>query len=300
MLSSGKTTGNYQEQYDLGMKYLEEGSYEEAILAFTAAIEIDPRQADAYLGLAEVYIAQNKFDKALEILQKGYDLLGDERLRSCIDEIESGNFSDYWGNVRSLYYYDENGQLAWSQQYDYDSERKQVKSTSFSADGVESSHVEFEYNEDGKVIRGGGGYFVDDGILILMGIEYNADGQISKRNLYSSITGEMESYTINLYEDGELIRREDYGADGVLRNYSITYIDEEGNSVNEDYSGDGELLRYYINEYDDNGVHTAQVYYDAEGNIMHWNSYEYDADGYLAKQVTYDADGNVTGEYVYN
>lgn len=32
----------WQEQYDLGMRYLSEGNYEEAILAFAAAIEIDP------------------------------------------------------------------------------------------------------------------------------------------------------------------------------------------------------------------------------------------------------------------
>lgn len=39
----------WQKQYDLGMRYLTEGSYEEAILAFTAAIEIDPKNADAYI-----------------------------------------------------------------------------------------------------------------------------------------------------------------------------------------------------------------------------------------------------------
>ena len=31
----------WQEQYDLGMRYLNDGNYEEAIIAFTAAIEID-------------------------------------------------------------------------------------------------------------------------------------------------------------------------------------------------------------------------------------------------------------------
>ena len=45
----------WQEQYDLGVRYLSEGNYEEAIIAFTAAIDIDPKQPDAYLGLADVY-----------------------------------------------------------------------------------------------------------------------------------------------------------------------------------------------------------------------------------------------------
>ena len=40
----------WQEQYDLGVRYLAEGNYEEAIIAFTAAIEIDPNRVEAYMG----------------------------------------------------------------------------------------------------------------------------------------------------------------------------------------------------------------------------------------------------------
>ncbi|MFR4014766.1 MAG: tetratricopeptide repeat protein, partial [Oscillospiraceae bacterium] len=39
---------DWQTQYDLGVRYLSEGNYEEAILAFEAAIKIDPKNADAY------------------------------------------------------------------------------------------------------------------------------------------------------------------------------------------------------------------------------------------------------------
>ena len=48
------TTEKWQEQYDLGQQYLLEESYEEAIVAFTAAIEIEPNQADAYIGRGPV------------------------------------------------------------------------------------------------------------------------------------------------------------------------------------------------------------------------------------------------------
>ena len=50
--------GSWQEQYDLGVQYLSEGNYEEAILAFTAAIEIDPNQAEAYLGRGDAFIGK--------------------------------------------------------------------------------------------------------------------------------------------------------------------------------------------------------------------------------------------------
>ena len=46
------------EQLDLGQKYLAELNYEEAIVAFKKIIEIDERNLDAYLGLAQVYEAQ--------------------------------------------------------------------------------------------------------------------------------------------------------------------------------------------------------------------------------------------------
>lgn len=54
---SQESKPTWQEQYDLGVRYLEEGNYEEAIIAFTAAIEIDPKQAPAYAGRGDAYMS---------------------------------------------------------------------------------------------------------------------------------------------------------------------------------------------------------------------------------------------------
>ena len=108
----------WQEQYDLGIRYLSEGNYEEAIIAFTAAIEIDPKQAlayvgrgdaymgsgeaeenltaalsdyekaielndtlaEAYLGLADVYIRRGDYERAKEILQIALEKNGDNQI----------------------------------------------------------------------------------------------------------------------------------------------------------------------------------------------------------------------------
>ena len=78
----------WQEQYDLGVKYLSEGSYEEAIVAFTAAIEIDPKRPEAYRKAAEAYEAMGDHQAAADILEKGYLETGDERLRSAKEESE--------------------------------------------------------------------------------------------------------------------------------------------------------------------------------------------------------------------
>ena len=48
-------TTDWQAQYDLGVRYLSEGNYEEAIIAFTAAIEIESMHAESYLGRAQAY-----------------------------------------------------------------------------------------------------------------------------------------------------------------------------------------------------------------------------------------------------
>ena len=49
---------DWQGQYELGIRLLNEGSYEEAILAFTAAIEIEPNRAALYLARGDAYAAQ--------------------------------------------------------------------------------------------------------------------------------------------------------------------------------------------------------------------------------------------------
>lgn len=66
------TEAQWQDQYDLGVRYLSEGNYEEAIIAFTAAIEIDPLAPDGYLKLAETYVALGDSEQAAQILYSGW------------------------------------------------------------------------------------------------------------------------------------------------------------------------------------------------------------------------------------
>ena len=78
----------WQEQYDLGMRYLTEGNYDEAIVAFTAAIEIDPKRAEAYVGVAKAYLGAGDEDAAVEWLQKGMERAGDTtELAAMLEEL---------------------------------------------------------------------------------------------------------------------------------------------------------------------------------------------------------------------
>ena len=84
-----ETTPTWQEQYDLGVKYLSEGNYQEAIIAFTAAIEIDPKQPEAYIGLADVYTAQGDTDAAKKALEDGLAATGDDSVRARLEQLEA-------------------------------------------------------------------------------------------------------------------------------------------------------------------------------------------------------------------
>ena len=56
---------------DLGEKYLVEMNYEEALVAFEKVIELDPKNFEAYEGVASVYEGWNDFAKAAETLKEG-------------------------------------------------------------------------------------------------------------------------------------------------------------------------------------------------------------------------------------
>lgn len=73
LTSCASTEERWQEQYDLGIRYLAEGNYEEAIIAFTAAIEIDPNQALAYVGRGDAYIGFGETEENLAVAQADYE-----------------------------------------------------------------------------------------------------------------------------------------------------------------------------------------------------------------------------------
>ena len=99
----------WQEQYDLGMRYLNDGNYEEAVIAFTAAIEIDPKRPEAYLGAAEAYRGMGDADSARKILEQGYAATNDSSLAPSyeapqIGELYSEDF-DYTDSVGNSGHY---------------------------------------------------------------------------------------------------------------------------------------------------------------------------------------------------
>ena len=73
VVSCGPTQANWQKQYDLGMQYLEDGDYEQAIVAFTAAIKIDPKQTSAYVGRADAYVEAEDMQDHITLAREDYE-----------------------------------------------------------------------------------------------------------------------------------------------------------------------------------------------------------------------------------
>ena len=223
LISCGKNSAErWQEQYDLGMRYLEEQNYEEAIVAFTAAIEIDPNYADAYtgrgnayvfsgeteehlaqaladyqkaleldeanaaayLGIADIYIRQGDYEAALEILNEGLEKTGgNEEIAAKIEEVESGNVTDSSGNIRRRSSYDGTGALIWYQEFTYNPDGTMAAAASYDGSGNQTGHVDLEYREDGKQLTGYQ-YSTDGGEIGPIKREYDEAGNCTREDWY--------------------------------------------------------------------------------------------------------------------
>ncbi|NPV89424.1 MAG: tetratricopeptide repeat protein [Firmicutes bacterium] len=277
-----QTAGDWQQQYDLGIKLLSEGKYEEAIIAFTAAIKIDPKRAPAYigrgdayvqldeqldlaqadyekaieldegiaegyLGLADVYIRRGDYAKALEIISQGLEKTGDEKLAAKKAELEKGNIVDSSSQERRMSAYDANGTLIYYHEFTYEKGRRSGV-TSYNASGGITGHVDLTNNEEDYIIFSDGEVSVGDEGAGNVIYEHDEKGRVIQESQYSS-DGELEEYI--LFE---------YNSDGRTER-------------NSGYSPDGSLKWYYTYQYDDNGNKIGYTHYDGAGNIVERTEY---------------------------
>ena len=64
----------YDKYLDTGIKYLMDGEYEEAILAFDKAIKIEPKTTEARVYKAKAYIGNEELDKAVNVLEEAQNI----------------------------------------------------------------------------------------------------------------------------------------------------------------------------------------------------------------------------------
>lgn len=287
ILMSGNT--ELMNQLDLGQKYIEECNYEQAIVAFNRAIEIDKRCAEAYVGLAETYIRMGEFDKALEVAETGYEMTGDAALQEYIDMIQSGNISRSDGVIMNNEAETLEGSLI-------DTSGNEENQDSVSRDNSEDSLVEktdMSYSEK-----------FEDGSWRVY--EYEEDGRRCKiicgQGQNVGAEEEITDYTIEEYDEvGRIIRREFYDKNfSLLDCYTIEY-DEDGNAkLYKYYDKDGNMSWYESCEYDEDGKMKLRKSYDKDGSMSWHEIYEYDEKGKLTGIYSYYADGNLMWQEKYD
>ena len=64
----------YDKYLDTGIKYLMDGQYEEAILAFDKAIKIEPKTTEARVYQAKAYVGNEELDKAVNVLEEAQNI----------------------------------------------------------------------------------------------------------------------------------------------------------------------------------------------------------------------------------
>lgn len=307
-------TASWQEQYDLGVRYLSEGNYEEAILAFAAAIEIDPKRIDAYLGraeayigagenetnlaaaladyekileldesnaaawlgLADVYIRQGDFEKALEVLKSALEKCENTgEIADKIAEMESGNITDASGKMRRRSAYDGAGNLIWYHMFTYGDRGRTASVTSFDGQGNQTGHVDMKYDDQGRPIVNYS-WYNETGQVDRMEFDYDEDGQIIERRGYDADNGELSDRHVIIYNGTGNILREDY----------YYFLD-----------GIEHLSYYAIYEYDEQGRRAKEFHYGADNTLLSYFTYTY-LDGEEV-QTCYDGEGNFNGKTVH-
>lgn len=66
IIAATRPEGKYFRSLNLGNRYLQSLEYDEAVKAFTKAINIDPKKADAYIGRGDAYAGLNQNELACD------------------------------------------------------------------------------------------------------------------------------------------------------------------------------------------------------------------------------------------
>lgn len=245
----------------LGEKYLSELDYEQAIAAYRQAIEIDPRCEDAYLALADIYVAMEDYEAAREVLEEGVSRTGAEALSAQLAQVQE-SYGAQW------------------------QEGKPVEGAEASAGSADAdTSLENGADEDGII-------YYEDGTYGKT--EYDTDGNPVRENIYYE-DGTLYRYLIYTYENG-VVKVTFYNWDGTLDYWEIReQAADTGWGKITRYDENGELEQ--VSEYDENGILRREIWYYSNGDIY---ENEYDGEGNPVKSVSYRDGGVMTGSQEYD
>ncbi len=285
-----------EECLSLGNRYLEEMEYEQAVACFEEVISIDPKNADAYLGIVEAYIRAGEYELALDYAQRGYDATGDDRLAEKVDMLQNGNVTRSDGLIVMMTVYDDAGEIMFRHEYTYDRENRRNSVSHYDKSGNLIKTLPISDNESY-------GYISDTGELFK--ISYTYEDNLITKLYYDEDDVTITSWELTEQDDNGVSVRsiqgygDNVGSEDEVTGYEEYSYDENGNAVTSAYDSDYQLLYKQVWERDEQGNTQRYVCYDENGNIEWYCLYEYDKNGKMVSEREYDAEDNLVRETVY-
>ncbi len=244
---------NISSLIETAQNYLNENKYEQAIAEFEKAINIDPMNVDAYIGLAQAYIGIGDSDKAIETLEKGIEATGDQRLKDMLDEL-------------SL-----TGEMVTSTS---ETVATAVPDNSAENDNSESSQIEEVFFEN-KVEYADGWYSV---------FRYNENKDITNMYLYNK-NGKLRLEADYVYEIGS-VKRTVYIDDQYYKEENVIFTD-----IMADVEAKHKRKANTTETQEaDNGNQQFKTIYDENGKMLEYDA-KYFFDDYSQETITYYNNG---------
>ena len=261
-----------------------EENMELARLDYEKALELDKKNPQGYLGLADLKIRQGEYGEAVEILEDGLEKVKDgEKIKKKIEEMEGGEFTDSQHRMRRRDFY-RDGDLAWRHDYYYDEQGRRTQIIAYDASGKRIGKGDEVYDGEGRKTQAYG-WETQNGKLMKETYEFDEDGNRVKRNVYDT-DGNFVYYDVDEYDGkGHLVKSSQYLAEGDLDVYYTYDYDGDGNRTRQNhYTEDGTLVSYHVYEYDENGNCVKDSCYRGNGKLRDYTVYEYDEDGELISE----------------
>lgn len=200
-------TQDSADAYESAVAYKQAGDYDQAQEAFLQAVEEEPENALSYLELADIYIRQEKYQLAWDILQQGLEETDSASIEDKLLDFNSANvICDSDEKLRGKSHFS-GGQLQWCHIYTYEGEL---------LTGV--THYDGSMKQQGTVE-----------------LTYDQAGKPTQSYIYYTNTGNLERLTMEYNEAGQLVKTMEYDLEDNLIGSSENTFDEAGYKIGETY-----------------------------------------------------------------
>ena len=293
------------EKLSLGQKFLLDLEYDKAVAEFQAVIDIEPKNVDAYMGLASAYIGMGEKDKAIETLEKGLMETDDETIRAKLMELKTPEetTAEVTTAPETTTTPEETTVV------EVKTKHPALKTINYFVPGSVSYQygsparkVIYIYDDNGRIISEGDSYDGRGGFGF--NYKYDSNGRLESKEQIASWNEPMGKITLIYNSIGQMVAEEyydyphfsEYIQESSQKRYIRYIYDDKNRLKRSEHYVDEELDYYIVIQYGENDRIISKTTFDSEDNILITRLPEY-RDGLIINEAKYDASGNAT-EYI--